>query len=111
MDLAENCMPDVKPYTFVVRDEMLAFGPGNYRILLYRAFDALGVIGTEYNGIVVLDETKRAVIVDDVARCDSGYSVPTMEQDILWSWLLKMDWETFRAWVNNQSPERLRYQL
>ena len=37
-----------------------------FRLAIYGAFNAYGLIGPERNGIVILDEDERAVLCDDM---------------------------------------------
>lgn len=40
------------------------------------AYNAFGLIGSEVNGIVVLNDTKKDVVLDEHLRADSGYFGP-----------------------------------
>lgn len=53
---------NIGPYTSVVADK----SRGRYRLAIYQAYNALGLIGTEYNGIVVLDDEDKQVIADNI---------------------------------------------
>lgn len=37
------------------------------------AYNALGLIGSECNGIFILDETKKAVVLDEHMKINTGY--------------------------------------
>ncbi|MDE2096220.1 MAG: hypothetical protein KGL39_03175 [Patescibacteria group bacterium] len=37
------------------------------------AYNAFGLIGPEKNGVFILDETKKAVVLDEHMRIDTGY--------------------------------------
>ena len=96
---------NVGPYTSVSRDETR----GNYRILLYGAFNAFGLIGSEYNGICVLDEKNRAVVADNICCEDSGYFGPSKAQVAAFEKMLKCNKKEFVKIVN--SAPRLRYPI
>lgn len=49
-----------------VRGEMMLIG-------IAGAYDALGLIATEANGIFVLNETRQEVVLDEHAKASSGY--------------------------------------
>ena len=49
-------------------------------MFVYCAYNAMGLIGSEMNGVAVLDETGLSVVTDGLARAESGYSCPTPEQ-------------------------------
>ena len=57
-------MNSVGQYTMVAKDQSLKFGNRSFRVLLYGAYNAMGLIGTEKNGIAVLDEDRRQVVLD-----------------------------------------------
>ena len=75
-------MNSVGQYTMVAKDQSLKFGNRSFRVLLYGAYNAMGLIGTEKNGIAVLDEDRRQVVLDGHCAQDSGYYGPN-EQQIL----------------------------
>ena len=58
-------------------------GKTKLSIIIYSAYNALGLIGSEMNGIAVLDETNQAVVTDGIARADSGYNCPTKAQEAM----------------------------
>lgn len=78
-------MPDpfagksVGPYLGVFLDEVitkeLANGlKRNFRLIGHRAYNANGLMGSEYNGLVVLDQDAKQVLVDKLCQQSSGYS-------------------------------------
>ncbi len=58
------------PYEAITHDVVRDDG---YRILISGAYNALGLIGSEYNGIVVLDEKDKTVVTDCIGRQSSGW--------------------------------------
>lgn len=82
-------------------------GPRVFRIAVYGAFDAFGLIGSEHNGIVILDVDNRVVVCDEIGIADSGYYGATKSQVELWQKIIAMDWFDFRAFVNSQSRTRM----
>lgn len=69
-------LPSVGPYTFVSADVTR----GRYRLVVYGAFNAFGLIGSEKNGIAVLDNEDRCVVADELFIADSGYFGPSKAQ-------------------------------
>jgi hypothetical protein len=65
-----------------------------FTVVISGAFDA-GIIGSEFNGIVVLDDDHRAVVLDQHLRASSGYHGPTEAQKAEFERIKGMDWGTF----------------
>lgn len=84
-----------------------------YRIVLYGAYNAMGLIGTEYNGIAVLDDNRMQVWCDNICRDNSGWcyesSEPSDAQKLVFENMKKMGTEEFVAFVNAQ--DRCRYHV
>lgn len=100
----------VGPYTGVSLDVTRAFrGKGKYRFVLYGAYNAYGLIGSEKNGIAVLDEQQKAVLCDELEKADSGYFGPSSEQLQAFEQLQRMPWKEFQALINGHS--RARYAI
>lgn len=103
----------VGPYCFVSRDESRTFetpeGPRTFRFVCYGAYNALGLIGSECNGIAVLDEDRMSVLCDEIHKALSGYHQPTLEAREFLAEVQSCDWATFKDFINTN--ERTRYQL
>ena len=52
----------------------------DYMIGIADVYNAFGVIGSEHNGIFVLDDTNRAVVLDRDTEESSGYYGPSKRQ-------------------------------
>lgn len=60
---------DVGPFMGVTLDKTVEFeGHGKFRVIMYRAYNAHGLIGTENNGVAVLDEDQMDVVCDMIPR-------------------------------------------
>lgn len=100
--------PSVGPYTGVTTDKIFTCGSQKIRAICYHAFNAHGLIGTEYNGIALLDEDRKQVIVDEVEHAPSSY-----DSRLALAWAAKieelstMNKPQFRAWLAQQG--RVRY--
>lgn len=103
----QDC-PSEGPYTGVTSIGDRDFGKhGKFRVMIYAAYNAMGLIGPEMNGVAVAQELdKFNVIFDGGAQADSGYFGASTGQLKLFDDLMAADWEQFRAIVNEQG--RLR---
>lgn len=96
----------VGPYVDVTLDRTRQACGEEFRLLLYGAYDAMGLIGYECNGIAVLSNTCRDVVCDEIAKVDSGWGGPTAPQVSMFDKLLSCSDSDFFETLSN-SP-RLR---
>ncbi len=105
--------PRLGPYMGVTRDKTIKFRVGRksraFRVIVYGAYDAFGLIGSEKNGIAVLDEDNRSVLCDEIALESSGYFGPSNRQLESFDSIVAMPWAEFRDLIN-ASP-RARYSI
>lgn len=99
----------VGPFTFVSCDEKRIVGADEYRVVLYGAYNAGGLIGPERNGIAVLSESLKAVICDEIACEGTGYFGPSKKQIAEFEKLMTCSPEEFVMTVN--ASDRLRSQI
>lgn len=102
-------MQSIGQYTMVSRDETLKFGDRQFRVVLYGAYNAFGLIGPEKNGIAVLDESLMQVVLDEHCIEDSGYFGPSGQQIEEFERICGMDADSFVEFCN--SHPRLRDQI
>lgn len=102
-------LPAEGPYIGVSRDRIVKKGKTRFRILLYGAYNAFGLIGSEHNGICVLNEDEKNVVTDGVLPVSSGYFGPTKIQLDLFDKLVKAPSREFREIVN--ASDNLRYSI
>ncbi len=77
MDMSKT----VGPFVGVCADSTRTFPNGRqFRFLVYGAYNAFGLIGPEKNGVAVLDEDNKSVLVDELAIAESGYFGPSAAQ-------------------------------
>lgn len=79
-------------------------------IMLSGAYNALGLIGTEMNGIVILNETHKAIVLDRAFEASFGwygYGGPTKRQQEAFATLAIMPDEDLVAWIRDH--ERYRH--
>lgn len=103
-------MTKVGPYEAVTHDHVREDG---YRILLSGAYNAMGLIGPEHNGIAVLDEVNKQVVTDCVGRQASGWygdsGSPGERIVALFEELKNASPEDFAARVNDLGAVRARH--
>lgn len=78
-----------------------------YLIGIAGAYDAFGLIGPEHNGIFVLDDTNKRVVLDRHAEISSGYHGPSQGQWDALRDVMQMDAPTFTAFVNDNPRSRV----
>jgi hypothetical protein len=96
----------VGPFMGVTKDKVVEKGGRKFRLVLYGAYNAFGLIGSECNGIAVLDEDRKEVVLDEEAKIPSGYYGPSESQKKRFKEIRTMTWEDFRAWVNAHPRRR-----
>lgn len=105
-------MKNVGPYMYVTHDHVRDDG---YRLLISGAYNAMGLIGPEYNGIVVLDEVEEQLIADNIGRQNSGWyqtnSGPGKNLVALFEELVAASPEDFADRVNELGGSRLRMKI
>ncbi len=78
----------------------------HFKLVIAGAYNAYGLIGSECNGILILDDDNKLVILDEHARADSGYYGPTNHQIDEFEKLCKMDYEQFMAFCRSHPRSR-----
>lgn len=102
-----NLQNNIGPYTGVSANKKRTFENGRtFRIIIYGAYNALGLIGSECNGIAILDEDNRTVVCDEIAKTISGWCGPSAEQTKTFSQFQKIGWEKFQETVNKHPRTR-----
>lgn len=94
--------PRIGPYMGVTRDVTR----GRYRLAVYGAFNAFGLIGSEHNGIVVLDNDAMCVVADRLFQQDSGYFGPSKQQLDALQFLQTCTADQFCAVINESGRNR-----
>lgn len=103
-------LPSVGPYLGVSCDEIKTLkDKRKFRLIIYGAYNALGLIGSECNGIAVLDEDNKEVVCDEMSKADTGYFGPTKEQLKLYDYLMKASDTNFKNIINTHP--RARYKI
>jgi hypothetical protein len=80
-----------------------------FRILTYQAFDAHGLIGSECNGILILDEDEKKVVCDEILKQDSGYFGASHDQLHKADEITRMKWGEFVQLLSEQRNTREPY--
>lgn len=99
-------MQSIGQYTLVSQDKTLKFGNRTFRVLLYGAYNAFGLIGPEQNGIAVLDENRMLVVLDGHCPQENGYYGPSEEQVNEFRRICEMDAEEFVQFCNSHPASR-----
>jgi hypothetical protein len=99
-------MNSVGQYTMVSRDSALKFGNRTFRVVLYGAYNSMGLIGSENNGIAVLDEDRMQVVLDGHFREDTGAYGPSESQTKEWLRICLMGAEEFVEFCNSHECAR-----
>lgn len=97
---------NIGPYVGVSRDQIRQVGNEKYRILLYSAYNAMGLVGYESNGISVLSEDRSNVVCDELGCESSGYHRASENQQKLYDKLITCPESEFRDIVNGSSRNR-----
>lgn len=71
----------------------------DYVIVIAGAYNASGLIGSEHNGIAILDDTAKRVVLDRHAPEPSGYSGPSATQRIVFERLQEIDDAAFKRFI------------
>lgn len=79
-----------------------------FRIITYQAYNAFGLIGSECNGVAVLDENGQQVLCDQIEQQSTGWFGANEKQIAQATKLCEMDWPTFREFINNHPRTRYR---
>jgi hypothetical protein len=101
--------PSYHPYYNVERSVKFTTGGVNFQIFVANGYNAGGLIGTECNGIVLVDLTKRDVIFDEWKRlggCSMG-STPAQNREL--ERIVNMTAQELNDFMDNTTDLRLRY--
>jgi hypothetical protein len=113
MPKTRNTSYNVGPYTLIRDDQQKVIGRGRtkrtFRVVLYGMYNANGLFGSECNGIAILDEDKRQVLLDEHFKEGSGYCENTPRQYAEFDRILTLSTAEFKALVNHH--RRARYTI
>lgn len=79
--------------------------PRSFTVLIAGAYNT-GIIGPEYNGIVVLDDDNRQVVLDRHCQESSGYYGPSARQKAEFERVMAMDWPAFTKFCRENQRYR-----
>ena len=96
---------NIGPYTGVEFDRTV----GTFRVITYQAYNAMGLIGSECNGIAILNEANMTVLLDEHMKQGSGYcgvgNAVIAEAGRICN-LIRKDFQAFVELVNNHPRSR-----
>jgi hypothetical protein len=73
------------------------------------AYNALGLIGSECNGIFVLNKTKRDVVLDEHMKIDSGFHGPRPQHIAELRRVCALPPKDFLGWIKAHPRAREQY--
>lgn len=81
----------------------------SFRVVIYAAYNAFGLIAPERNGLAVLNETRRNVFCDEIEKASSGYFGPSKRQVEAFEKLTSPE-ITLAEFISFMPKDRLRYE-
>lgn len=60
-------------------------------VAIYGAYNAMGLVGSEHNGIVVLNDTDKYVVTDKIGCASSGWYGETATQVQMFTFMMALD--------------------
>ena len=96
----------VGPFERVTGDKIREVGQEKYRILIYGAYNAMGLVGSESNGIAVLSEDRGNVVCDELCCEPEKSSGSSAIQTEMFNNLLICSEAEFRSIVNGSARSR-----
>ena len=67
----------LKPFTGVQFEKEVTFKVNgkdrHFHLFTYQAYDAMGLVGCEMNGVAICDADKRQVLCDEIKKQGTGY--------------------------------------
>ncbi len=103
--------PRMGPLVGITHRKKVQFDDGRetrtFTVVIHGAYDALGLIGSECNGVGVLDEDNKQVVLDQHLRQGSGYFGPTQAQIDEWGRVCGLSYQAFREFVNANHRSRI----
>jgi len=100
--------PRLGQFMGVRAEHVRNIGGVTYSTIIYGAYNAMGLIGSEYNGIAVLNHTTKSVVMDGVARADSGWFGANKQQIAEFERLLNVEDTDFLTFCATNYPEYFR---
>lgn len=82
-----------------------SFGGRLFKVVIAGAYDA-GIVGSEHNGIAILDENNLRVVLDQHAKESSGYFGPSARQKAEFDRIMEMDWTNFSKFCRDHPQFR-----
>lgn len=79
----------------------------DYIVGIAGAYNAFGLIGPEHNGIFVLDDTNKQVVLDRYEEQSSGYNGPGEHQWAVLGNIMRNDDEDFIEFITTNERSRL----
>lgn len=102
-----NFLPVARQYVGIDFYREVTF-PNDEKFIVacYRAFNAMGLIGPECNGIVILHINKKSILADELAKESTGYFGNSPKQLAEAERICGLSYEDFCAYVNASGRNR-----
>lgn len=103
--------PNLNPMMYIAKMAQLDFGvKGMFTVAIHGGYNAMGLIGTEANGLCILQDGPNPRVVLDRHQCtESGMDTPTKQQLSTFDEIVASDWAVFRDFINNHERSRVKY--
>lgn len=98
--------PVVGPFHDVRLDEIKQVGGLNFRVVLYGAYSADGLLSNSSNGVGILSEEQAQVVCDQIAQ---GLRFPTEDQVAEFRKIMEMTDKEFVEMINTNPRSRLTF--
>jgi hypothetical protein len=111
--VVEDHQPASSPLMYPKHAKRVSFGPGRvFIVMLHGAYNARGLIGSECNGLGILDDTKKQVLLAEHMNAPTGWYTgfggPTNEQIAELERVVAMEWDEFVEFVNTNRKARYK---
>tara|TARA_Y100001970_G_C14078964_1_gene773600 strand:+ start:68 stop:391 length:324 start_codon:yes stop_codon:yes gene_type:complete len=70
----------VGPFMGVEFDKVISHGDRAFRIITYSAYNAMGLIGTEYNGVAILDDNEKVCLAKNIEARSASFGEVSRKQ-------------------------------
>lgn len=79
----------------------------DYLVGIAAAYNAYGLIGPEHNGVFILDDTRKSVVLDQDTPEQSGYHGPSQRQWDRLAQLMRMPEAEFLSFIATHPRSRI----
>jgi hypothetical protein len=95
-------------YSMIWAQQTVTKADRNFIVAIYGAYNAHGLIGSECNGIVILDDDEKNVVLDEHAKADTGYYGASAQQRAEFEKIVAMSPDAFEIFVQSNPRSRFK---